>query len=106
LHGSELQRFSFDEEPGEYRWVLRRVWPDRLRVEILEFSELWSNAPDDEGTVLLRGDCTTKEFALAVVSALDSVLAEHGEAGYKERWGCPFPSQTLRDLKASIDNPS
>ena len=103
LRGSEIQRVAFDEEPGEYRWVLRQFVPGRMSLRIVEFSELWSDAADDEGTVLLRGSCETSAFATAVLEALDSVLEEHGERGYARTWAeHPFPSATQQFIRSEL----
>jgi hypothetical protein len=103
IRGSELERVSFDEEPGEYRWVLKQYRPGELSLRVLEFPELWSEAPDDSGSVLLRGACSTQDFARAVAGGLEAVLAEYGERGYKAKWvEHPFPNAALAALKSEL----
>lgn len=46
VRGIEDATALFIEEPGEYRWRLRRVSPDRLWVQIIEFDEPWKHRPD------------------------------------------------------------
>jgi hypothetical protein len=85
LQGATSARCSFDEEPGEYRWIIDRTGL-QVRLRVLEFSELWGNQPDHDGEVLLDGPCTLVEFLGAVRDALQRVVDEHGVEGYKEQW--------------------
>lgn len=85
LDGAACARFSFDEEPGEYRGIIDRSG-ERLRLRIVEFPELWGDRPDEEGEVLLDERCVASDFVAAVRDALQCVLDEHGEDGYRERW--------------------
>ena len=40
--------FGFDEEPGEYRWVITSPRLNEIELEILSFDELWGGKPDAE----------------------------------------------------------
>ena len=50
LAGAQSVSVGFDEEPGEYRWAIVMADSGVVRVEILEFQELWGNRPDAEGS--------------------------------------------------------
>ena len=84
LAGGAEARFSFDEEPGEYRWILRRTGDGGLAVRILAFPQLWGGKPDEDGDVLADATCQLGEFARALLLALNSVLEEVGVAGYRD----------------------
>jgi len=87
-------RFGFDEEPGEFRWILRSESSGSLNVRILEFGELWGNRPDVDGRVLFDAVCPVREFALALLAALDRLLKEFGVAGYRRKWvAAEFPAE-------------
>jgi len=91
--------FGFDEEPGEYRWVLTSPRLNEVEVEILAFDELWGGRPDAEGRSLFKSRCLPEEFAKAVQVAAHRVLEQHGEAGYMTLWHeHPFPSAQLAEL--------
>jgi hypothetical protein len=95
--------FSFDEEPGEYRWVIRSPRLNELQIKILSFSELWSGEPDEEGKEVFHFVCTPETFAEAVHAAASAVLAEHGEAGYLEKWHeHPFPLGAFTELSRGL----
>jgi hypothetical protein len=103
LLGSRTAKASFDEEPGEYRWVFDRVSEDRIRVRILSFDELWAHRPDEEGKVLLDTECRLWTFAGALLSELQRLLAKYGESGYRERWGeHPFPLTQMKRIEEAL----
>ncbi len=94
----------FIEEPGEYRWRFRRIAPDRLWVQIIEFDEPWQHHPDAEGKVIFDAECRLRTFAGAVLSASQQVLATYGFHGYREQWvNRDFPIELQAKLKASLD---
>jgi hypothetical protein len=97
--GATSTRCSFDEEPGEYRWIIECTG-SQARVRILEFAELWGDRPDAEGQVLLDGHCDATAFVTAVRDALERVANVHGVDGYKQRWvEHDFPAAQLRTLQ-------
>ncbi len=99
LSGFSAVTFSFEEEPGEYRWVVRSPRLNEIDLVILEFPDLYGSKPDDEGKELFRVRCTPETFAQAVYEAASRVLAQEGEAGYAEKWADhQFPSGHLREL--------
>jgi hypothetical protein len=85
LQGDKSARFSFDEEPGEFRWILERQ-AESISIRILEFKHLWGNEPDEEGTILLNTSVPFIEFLRAVNKMLQSVLEKYGTHGYKKKW--------------------
>lgn len=42
LAGAQSVSVGFDEEPGEYRWAIVMTDNDVVRVDVLEFQELWA----------------------------------------------------------------
>ena len=102
LGGATSALTTFDEEPGEYRWVMEELG-GRLHIRILEFEELWGKRPDSDGEVVLAGCCDRIDFVSAVRDMLQRVLDEHGAAGYKDRWvEHEFPSAQLRVLSEGL----
>jgi len=77
---------SFDEEPGEFRWLLEQLPSNLLVVRILGFPELWGDRPDSEGKSLFRAEVTTIDFGKAVQAAAATVLEKHGVKGYAKSW--------------------
>lgn len=96
--GAAAARFSFDEEPGEYRWLLEREG-DSLIVQILAFDELWGHKPDQAGRLLFRAQVKPLDFCLAVKQVADQLLELHGLDGYFDRWvEAPFPVDSYTRL--------
>ena len=103
LQGSKEVRFSFDEEPGEYRWIIIAEEAEIIRVTILEFQELWGNEPDERGKTLLDTRTTRREFASEVLEVLNHLKATLGEAAYKEQWvQSDFPTEKHDILKSLL----
>lgn len=86
LSGLQRVSTSFDEEPGEYRWVIERATGVEISLKVLAFDQLWGNQPDSEGEVLVQTTCHPLIFGEAVLKAASAVLAEHGESGSLEKW--------------------
>lgn len=104
LAGFSKLTFSFEEEPGEFRWVITSPRPNEIQIEILEFNELWSWRPDTEGSVLYKSLCRPIVFAKAVEQAAKRVLNTHGESGYREKWAeHPFPTGQYVELVRAIE---
>jgi hypothetical protein len=103
ISGFSRVSFRFDEEPGEYRWVISSPRLNEIELEILGFDELWGDRPDSEGRSLFRVRCLPETFAKAVQAAAAQLFEEYGEAGYLERWAeHPFPSSLLAELTRLI----
>ena len=95
--------FSFDEEPGEYRWVISSPRLNEIEIQILNLDELWGDKPNSEGRLLFKTTCTPETFAAAVHAAAAAVLAEYGEAGYLEKWSeYPFPMAQFEQLSCML----
>jgi hypothetical protein len=45
VEGAPEARCSWDEEPGEYRWIFTRVG-NAVDLRVLSFREMWSDEPD------------------------------------------------------------
>ena len=103
ISGFHSCSFGFDEEPGEYRWVIQAIDVNTVKVEVLEFPELWSQKANVEGKVLFTFICAPLIFAKAVHAAALAVLNEHGISGYSEKWvEYPFPERQLAILGETI----
>ncbi|CAM5675061.1 hypothetical protein [Streptomyces aurantiogriseus] len=96
-----VQRFSFDLEPAEVRWVLRGRGSD-VDVAIHAFPDMDTSfsAPDHEGTLAWSSTPPRSLLGHVVMEAAQSVLRQHGEDGYLAKWGrYPFPVAALQDLR-------
>jgi hypothetical protein len=103
LRGTEEATASFTEEPGEYRWRLKRVAPDRLWIDIVWFDEISRDRPDECGKVILTAQCRLRTFAGGVLSASQRVLATHGLEGYRKKWvNHEFPAKLHCLLQESL----
>ncbi|MBQ0934308.1 hypothetical protein [Ideonella paludis] len=105
LAGAHSISVGFDEEPGEYRWVLEWSGSNQVKLRVLEFQELWSNRPDAEGQLLFQTEVHPLVFGEAVSSAAGRVFHKFGAAGYKKDWvQHEFPTRQLELLDQYIDS--
>ncbi|WP_121828098.1 hypothetical protein [Streptomyces sp. S1] len=102
LYGeSSAQRVSFDLEPAEVRWRLRRQGAD-VDIAIYYFPDMHASwgAPDEDGRLSWSSTQPRRVLGHAVMEAAQTVLSLHGEAGYREKWvQHPFPVAALQDLR-------
>jgi hypothetical protein len=99
--------FCFDEEPGEFRWVITSPRLNEIEIEILGFDELWGGKPDTEGNSLYKSRCRPIMFARAVEDAATRVLEMHGESGYQAIWvEHAFPMAQYVELQKAIEQDS
>jgi len=103
LGGGNEAKFSFDEEPGEYRWILKRNENNALFIEIIEFPDLWGNKDDSEGKVIYEVTCPAHEFGKALLVGLNGLLDEYGVVGYKEKWvDAEYPVEQYIELCSHV----
>lgn len=102
LYGpTPVQRVSFDLEPAEVRWVLRRKDTDvEIALHLFPDMDKSFDAPDQDGTLVWTSTQPRTRLAHAVLEAAASVLHHDGEAGYLKKWvRHPFPVAALQDLR-------
>ncbi|MEV7284558.1 hypothetical protein AB0O01_08370 [Streptomyces sp. NPDC093252] len=103
LYGDDnaVRRFSFDLEPAEARWVLRRSGSD-VDIAIYRFPDLLTSvdAPDRAGTLSWASTQPLGLLGHVVLEAADAVIRLHGKDGYRAKWvEHPFPVAALRELR-------
>ncbi|MGW5418952.1 hypothetical protein [Streptomyces sp. NPDC003943] len=102
LYGdSPAQRVSFDLEPAELRWRLRRRGTD-VAIAIYRFPDMSTSrdSPDEAGSLSWSSTQPRSVLGHAVLEAAATVLRVHGETGYREKWVLhPFPVAALQDLR-------
>jgi hypothetical protein len=99
VSGFSQVTFCFDEEPGEYRWIISSPRINEVTVDIRKFGELWGERPDADGEHIFQTKCLPVTFASAVSKAANTVLASMGESEYAEKWSeHPFPTAQLQEL--------
>lgn len=102
--GEREVRCSWDEEPGEYRWLFETE-SGAVHLRVLWFDELWGGAPDDEGRLVFEADTTRRDLVDAMCQAAQAVWDEYGAAGYREKWvDHDFPLDLLRQLQSWGDS--
>jgi hypothetical protein len=105
--GLQTVAFSFDEEPGEYRWVIRALEPSDVEIELYAFDKVTNGNGIAHGRPLFSTMCPSTVFAKAVRDAATGLLEQHGERGYRDRWAeHPFPTRLLYLLSETLTTPA
>jgi len=87
VQGEGESRCSFEEEPGEYRWIFTRTDGEAgVDLHILSFNDAFARLPDERGDEVFTAATTMPELVRALVAALDEVREEHGLDGYRAKW--------------------
>ena len=95
-------RCSWDEEPGEFRWIFRRVDHD-VELRILRFDELWGGQPDQAGVEVFASRQPAATVVRAVLRAADAVLHRMSEDEYERAWHeHPYPRAAVERLRAGL----
>lgn len=112
LGGAEQAIVSWDEEPGEYRWVFTRSDDQvHLRLTALGITDADSDedesdeSDESEGQAVLVFETRQRlvAFAAAVAEGAAQVLADQGEEKYLKRWDQhPVPTDLLHVLQNSL----
>ncbi len=93
-------QFEIHEEPGGTVWKMHRIDKDQMNIEIVSFQDLLRRK---DSVVDLNETCSLIGFAKVVVYALDLVLKQLGQDGYKEKWvNHDFPIEYYLKLKSFV----
>jgi hypothetical protein len=100
LQGAESGRAEWEDEPGQWRWLLDRRG-DQLSIRVLHFTRS-TREGDEKGTLAFDATCRLSRFAGELKSQLQAQLEEVGLEGYRQRWRRDFPTTEYNNLAAFI----
>jgi hypothetical protein len=111
--GGRRAVFSFENEPGEWRWIVERLFEHKthryyfmIRIVTFASGTVMTNAakPDHQGTVAFEAECEPDDFARAALAMGRDVLQRYGMDGYNKRWSTyVFPLRSLCALEAALN---
>lgn len=102
VEGADEARCSWDEEPGEYRWIWTRQ-ADQVHLRVLAFDELWGDKPDDAGRQLFETTQDALRIGRVILSACQRLVDRIGEEEYRCQWvEHPFPATAVERLRTAI----
>jgi len=100
LCGAREASFSFQDEPGEHRWILSHGEADSLYIRILWFEDSFSPRPQGRGGEVFMCECAVLDFVGQVSSVLQNLLADEGIEGYMRRWQShEFPLEAFTEIQ-------
>ncbi|MDM8557363.1 hypothetical protein [Candidatus Parabeggiatoa sp. HSG14] len=74
--GKEYSQAIFTEEPGEYRWVFKKINNDSMKLQILEYDDLWLGLPDEDGKLIYEDKFKIKRFVQAFIRGINRLLTD------------------------------
>lgn len=102
LQGADEARCSWADEPGEYRWIIKRD-RDHAHLRVLTFHDIESLEPDESGVVNFETKQPLHDVADAIAAGAQAVLDEYGVDGYLRCWASdPFPLVRLRAIQTRL----
>lgn len=103
FEGAVEARCSWQEEPGECRWIFHRQG-SAVHLRVLSFADVYSNEPDRLGVIVFETQQPLHDLARPVVNGAQSVLDEYGEEEYLTWWvDYPFPTAQLEMLRQRLN---
>jgi len=99
--GDSTSRCSWDDEPGEWRWIMTRNDRD-VSLRVLWFDGRRPPRADEHGEQIYQTRQDVGVFARAVALGASRTLADNGAGGFRDRWGKPFPTRKLEVLQAAL----
>ena len=107
LNGARATSFSFQDEPGEHRFLLTRGEADRLDIRVLSFKETFapqSAHAEKQASVVFRSHCAVMDFVGQVSANLHDILTKFGLKGYKDAWTKDdFPMASYREIQRHLN---
>lgn len=104
LAGSREESFSFQDEPGEYRFVLTRGEADLLSIRVLWFDQSFSGRRNRFGKQIFHCEWAVLDFVGQVFVRLHTIFTVHGLEGYKRIWrNGDFPVRAYEAISRQLD---
>jgi len=102
LEGGDAAECSWDQEPGEYRWIFARDAAN-VHLKIVAFDDWLPRQPVETGTIVFATSGRLADVSRASADGIAQVLDEYGEEEYERRWVAhPFPSATLAMVRERL----
>jgi hypothetical protein len=95
-------RCAWEDEPGEYRWLLEKTGTD-VAVRILGFEQTYSKLEDGRGALIFSSAVPVLKFAIQVKTQLRELLSEAGAEQYAVLARRPFPMAAYEKLSRSVN---
>lgn len=119
LEGAPEARLSWDEEPGENRWILQAATNPpaagdcgelafdprgtEVHLRVLSFDDIHRQEPDAHGALVFENRRLLATVATAIAQGAQAVLDEYGEEEYPQRWiQHPFPAGQLTRIRERL----
>lgn len=86
LEGNIMSQCSWQEEPGQYRWVFETNH-STVNIRILLFEQAFSKQENNKGQEVFLGEDSLLRLGRMVARSIQRLIDFHGEEAYQELWG-------------------
>jgi hypothetical protein len=106
LQGDNETEFIWHDEPGVYKWEIKRNLEQRHKVQIsiTEYTKLQCDTNPKLETI--RFEVKLKLFCLCVLKQMEKIRDLMTEKSFKVHRENAFPYQTLKDFQLAYENSS
>lgn len=102
FEGADEARCSWEEEPGEYRWLFQGTGAE-VHLRVVAFADVYSKELDHQGVVVFETRQPLREVARSTADGAQAVLDQYGEDEYLRRWvDFPFPTGHLEMVRGRL----
>jgi hypothetical protein len=102
VQGYRYAAASWEAEPAEYRWILRRGGDrdDAVALTVLRFDSRFPSRPEHDGTPVFSTETDLTTVVSTIAGEARRLLTDLGERRYAEQWHAgPFPRIELEALE-------
>lgn len=92
---------SWQEEPGQYRWLFKRE-ESVISIQVLWFDTAFSRKYNEDGMEVFSAGDELLRFSRKVLRAFHAISLKYTEEEYHQTWGYDFPAQELNRLKDAL----
>jgi hypothetical protein len=104
LEGAEEAVCSFQDEPGEHRWLLSKAGT-AVTIRVLWFEDTFSRRSESSAQVVLVGQTDLYKLARKLRQQFNKIAAAYTPEEYKNLWGYEFPETALERLRRGLKAP-
>jgi hypothetical protein len=102
LEGESETVCSWQDEPGEYRWVFK-MQENHLELKILELKETFSHQKNENAHIIFYGSDDFIKFVHRVLREFNLIKTQYTVNGYKNLWGHEFPLVAIEHLRIALN---
>jgi hypothetical protein len=86
MRGASHVACTWQDEPGEHRWLFDRQDADEVTITIRRFDSTFSRQSDELGEIIFTARCPQRRLAGQLLTQMWHLLNDQGLEGYRGLW--------------------